>query len=121
MHIADLLGIPLLLATGVVTLLAGFRHGRQADSVLQRKNRAAIAGLFGPRLGRGQQPPADGRWHRVLRETHRRDTGRPHAPVWLVSEFWLVDSEGRQWHVALRCQPAGEPQPRLVPLTLAPA
>jgi hypothetical protein len=121
MHVADLLGIPLLLTLGVATLLAGLRRGRQADSALQHKNRAALARLFGPRLGRGQQPPADGRWHRVLRETHRRDTAQPQPPVWLVSEFWLVDSEGRQWHVALRCQPTGEPQPRLVPLTLSPA
>jgi hypothetical protein len=121
MHLADLLGIPFLLAIGVATLLAGLRYSRLADSALQRKNRHALARLFGPRRGRGHKPPADGRWHRVLRETHRRETGRPHAPVWLVSEFWLVDSEGRQWHVALRCQPAGEPQPRLVPLTLSPA
>jgi hypothetical protein len=121
MHVADLLGIPLLLALGMATLLAGLRFSRHADSALQQKNRDALAGLFGPRLARGQQPPADGRWHRVLRETHRRDTGRPHVPVWLVSEFWLVDSEGRQWHVALRCQHCGEPQPRLVPLTLSPA
>ncbi|MBA2962650.1 MULTISPECIES: hypothetical protein [Ramlibacter] len=120
MHPADLLGIPLLLALGGATLLAGLRYARQADSALQQKNRAALGRLFGPRRARGQLPPADGRWHRVLRETHRRDSAGAGRP-WLVSEFWLVDSEGRQWHVVLRCDPRSDPQPRLVPLTLAPA
>ncbi|RYY74387.1 MAG: hypothetical protein EOO24_46155 [Comamonadaceae bacterium] len=117
MHIADLLGIPLLLALGGATLLGAFRHGRQAEAALQRKNRAALARLFGPALGRGRRAPDDGRWHRVLRETHRREHERPRW--WLVSEFWLVDSEGRPWHVALRCDFRSEPQPRLVPLRTA--
>ena len=121
MHVADLLGIPLLLALGAVTLLGGLRYTRQASSALQQKNRRALARLFGPRLGRGQQPPADGRWHRVLREVHRFDSASRRGAAWLVSEFWLADSEGRQWHVALRCDARSEPQPRLVPLSLAPA
>jgi hypothetical protein len=121
MHPADLIGIPLLLSLGAATLLGGLRLARQATSALQQKNRDALARLFGPRLGRGQRPPDDGRWHRVLRETHQRETDPPRGPQWLVSQFWLVDSEGHPWHVALRCDARSEPQPRLVPLSFAPA
>jgi hypothetical protein len=106
MHLADLLGIPLLLASAWrrcwPACAAAARPTRRCSTRTAMPWRACSARGWG-----AASPPADGRWHRVLRETHRRETGRPHAPVWLVSEFWLVDSEGRQWHVALRCQPAG--------------
>lgn len=115
----DLAGIASLLALAPVALLATLRWQRRAAAPLQRQARAAVDAAFGPRLARGHRPPADGRWHRLLREAHQAARGA--GPLQLLSEFWLADSEARQWHVVVRSQHGVRPVLRAVPLSLAPA
>lgn len=116
---ADLFGIASLLALAPTALLAALRYNRRARAPLQREARAVVDAAFGPRLARGQRPPADGRWHRLLREAHRT-VGDRLRPV-LLSEYWLADSEARQWHCAVQCDGVARPLLRVVALTATPA
>jgi hypothetical protein len=118
----DLLGMSLLLALVPMWMVAAVRYSRRATREQERRNVRALVAVFGPRLGRGHVPPADGRWYRMLRESHRGQAHDGDGHPTLVSEFWIADSEGRQWHCVLECDWHGEPRaPLLVPLSASPA
>ena len=106
MSVLDLVGIACLLAAAAAVSWFGLRQRRRAAAPLRARNLAMLAALLGPRATPGR-PPRSGRWHRVLRESHRSATLPGSRGVEVFSELVVADEHGRQWHCRLRCDDRG--------------